>query len=324
MTDKYSNYTPDDDHKKKEQEQKDEIQNATEKTIEEKYSNYTPNDDHKINEIKQEEEILKSTASEYKTREKSTKKKLSILVIGLIFLGGVFGGSVFFGSSSNDISSNDSMTSNFLIQNLKGDTIDTWISWKKADGGLFHVHVLDSKYVTKERQDAIIDVIMSQQEIELDDSLMQKGPKGTSSTYYAGWYGALNSISDDTKFNIVKNLHFHVDDDVATGDIQIILTDLSNPDGYSGYTKSIVDEANHQILKSTITIYNIDEIGIENLKTILRHELGHGFGLAHSTAPEDMMYPVISTNYPYISDCDLDAISFLYDGGESSQVICEK
>jgi hypothetical protein len=36
------------------------------------------------------------------------------------------------------------------------------------------------------------------------------------------------------------------------------------------------------------------------------------------------MYPTITTDYPYISDCDLDAISSLYDGGESSQVICEK
>ena len=316
-------YHPDKTHQNKEDKQEEKIEDA----IAEEYRNYKPDSEHKIKELKQEGEISESITDEYKEKQSSTKKKYLAITLVLVSIIVIFSGSFFFTNimdSQDYLVNGKPMTSNYLIQNLKGDTVDTWISWKKADGGLFHVHVLDSKYVTKERQDAILDVIMSQQEIELDDSLMQKGPKGTSSTYYAGWYGALNSINDDTKFNIVKNLHFHVDDDVATGDIQIILTDLSNPDGYSGYTKSIVDEANHQILKSTITIYNIDEIGIENLKTILRHELGHGFGLAHSTAPEDMMYPTISTNYPYISDCDLDAISFLYDGGQSSQVICEK
>ncbi|MBI4130956.1 MAG: matrixin family metalloprotease [Nitrosarchaeum sp.] len=95
----------------------------------------------------------------------------------------------------------------------------------------------------------------------------------------------------------------------------IILTNLSNSDGYSAYTNSIVDEVNHQILKSTITIYNIDKISLEDLKTLVRHELGHGFGLAHSTATEDLMAPVITTDYPYISECDLDAIHHLYNGG---------
>ncbi|MFQ5476959.1 MAG: matrixin family metalloprotease [Nitrosopumilus sp.] len=57
---------------------------------------------------------------------------------------------------------------------------------------------------------------------------------------------------------------------------------------------------------------------------MVRHELGHSFGLAHSTAPEDLMAPMIVTEFPYISDCDLDAIIFLYNGGESGQVVCKK
>ncbi|MBI5377824.1 MAG: matrixin family metalloprotease, partial [Thaumarchaeota archaeon] len=51
---------------------------------------------------------------------------------------------------------------------------------------------------------------------------------------------------------------------------------------------------------------------------------GHALGLAHSTAPEDLMAPVVMTSYPYISDCDLSTIIKLYDGGKNSQVICEK
>ena len=320
MTD-YSNYTPDDDHKKREKEQKDEIKNSTEKDIEEKYTKYVPDDKHKIKELTQKEEIAKSTAHEYKAREKSTKKKLSILVVAVIFLVGLSAGLISF--ETDTISLTDSPRSQFLIQNLRGDTIDTWIAWKIIEGDLFHVHVVDSSYATQERVDAIIEVIMSTEKLEIDDSLLHKGPKGAESTYYVGWYGALNSISDSTLSLIPKNLHFHVTDE-GEGDILIELSNLSSPDGYSGFTKAIVDEKQHQILKSNITIYNIESLSIEQLKTILRHELGHGFGLAHSTAPEDLMAPTITTDYPYISDCDLDAISLLYNDGESSQVICDK
>ena len=52
------------------------------------------------------------------------------------------------------------------------------------------------------------------------------------------------------------------------------------------------------------------------------HEFGHALGLAHSTAPEDLMYPTIETNFPYISECDIDAMKALYDGGNTSEVIC--
>ena len=34
--------------------------------------------------------------------------------------------------------------------------------------------------------------------------------------------------------------------------------------------------------------------------------------------------PVILTDFPYISECNVDVMTSLYDGNESSQVICEK
>lgn len=288
-----------------------------------KYANYIPNDKHKIKEFEQEENIFVEINKELLNKSVLLKRKYLVIILISIIISSIFGAYVYYFLY---IANHDTihLRSNFLIQNLRGDTVDTWIAWQKTDNALFHIHVQNSQYATKEKMDAIIDVIMSQQKIELDNSIMHKGPEGTSSVYYVGWNGALNSIKNDTKFNIVKNLHFHIDNDIPTGDIVIILTNLSNPDGYSAYTNSIVDEVNHQILKSTITVYDIDKISLEDLKTLVRHELGHGFGLAHSTAPEDLMAPIITTNYPYISECDLDAIHHLYDGGESSKVVCEK
>ncbi|EIJ66174.1 matrixin [Candidatus Nitrosopumilus salaria BD31] len=266
--------------------------------------------------------------------EKSFKKlqiqnKKQVMIIATILVVLVSGGMLYLSPIISPIQfagvDDDGFKTQYLIQNLRGDTVDTWASWRIPVDAPFHIHLLDSKFATPDKVNAIVSVIMSDKEIKIDDNLMHKGPAGTTSVYYEGWHGALNSITSDTKFNIVKNLHFHVDNGESTGNIVIMLTDMSSPDGYSGYTNSIVDEANHQILKSTITIYDVNKLSIENLKTILRHELGHGFGLAHSTALEDLMYPVITTYYPYISDCDLDAISHLYDGGgDSSNVVCEK
>jgi hypothetical protein len=214
------------------------------------------------------------------------------------------------------------MNSAYVIQNLKGDTIDTWLSWRLVDGYVINVNLIDGqKYPDK--ADIVRDVILSEEAIEIDNSLLHKGPKGTTSTYYVGWAGALASAKPTSefyipqKFNVIESLG-------GEGDITIKLTSQSSGDGFSGFTKSIADDAQNQILKSEITIYDMDKLSKAQFETILRHEFGHALGLAHSTAPEDLMHPTIETNYPYISECDIDAITLLYDGGKSSHVECQK
>jgi hypothetical protein len=46
-------------------------------------------------------------------------------------------------------------------------------------------------------------------------------------------------------------------------------------------------------------------------------------GLAHTTAIEELMAPTITTNYPYISPCTVDALVKLYDGNQKSEVVCQ-
>jgi len=203
------------------------------------------------------------------------------------------------------------LSSGYVIENLKGEKINTFVSWKIEPDDSFHIHIVDSPNITQKQLDMINDVVYSTETVNLGGE-----------AYYKGWYGALETSSYKTKFPIP--IHYHsIITDSGSGHITIRLTTQSSGDGYSGYTKSQVDEANHQILKSQITIYSVDKLSTEEFKIILRHELGHAFGLAHSQNSDDLMYPEIKTNYPYISPCDVQGIIRLYDGEQKSEIICQ-
>jgi hypothetical protein len=245
------------------------------------------------------------------------------LILGsllFIFLGSLIIWTIFFSNFNDDSFNDNSLNSGYEIYNLKGDVVDTWLSWKIPENTIFHVHLADSQYVDEERIDVIKQVVMSSEFYDSDNKEVHE-ESIDHKRYYLGWTGALNSISADTQFPLPNEIHFHTSDN-GDGNIIINLKKNSHPDGYAGFTKSITDESNNQILKSVITIFDIDNLSNSDLKSIVRHELGHGFGLAHSTDPEDLMYPTIRTAYPFISPCVIDAMTDLYDGSKNSVVIC--
>ncbi|MFB5609973.1 MAG: histidine kinase dimerization/phospho-acceptor domain-containing protein, partial [Nitrosarchaeum sp.] len=166
------------------------------------------------------------------------------------------------------------MRSGYIIQNLRGDTIDTWLSWRLVDGSTLNVNLVDGqKYPDK--AEIVRTVLLSEESIEIDDSLLHKGPKGITSTYYVGWAGALaDAAKNPTDFYIPHKFNL-IESQKGEGDITIRLTTMNNGDGYSGYTKSIADDVQNQILKSEITIFEVDKLSKAQFETILRHELGH-------------------------------------------------
>jgi DNA-binding response OmpR family regulator len=208
----------------------------------------------------------------------------------------------------------------YLVQNLNGEIITTWVAWNIPSDRVIYVDIVNQAGVGQDEIDAIKDAILSKNTVQIDNSLINKGPKGSFSTYYVGWVGALEDASKTyTELYIPKQ--FEVSESSSgTGDIIVTLSPDINPDGYTGLTKSISDE--HQILRSTVTIFGAQGLSIDQLKVITRHEIGHTLGIAYSTNPQDLMHLTIQTPSGYISDCDISAIRSLYNGSQTSQVSC--
>ena len=276
----------------------------------------------KSSEIQQEKIILE----EISQREQKSVQKLSrkfYVTISVIAVA-VAGGFITYSTYENQILLSlqvqvGNYNSPFLIQDLKGNVVNTWISWKLASGQTLNVNIENDANVTPDKLYAVKNAILSTESVTLDDSLFG-GSSGSSSVYYEGWEGALAVAGDkDTRYYIPQHFKM-IDDPNGAGDITIKLTNDLDTDGLSGYTHDIAD--GNQILKSTITIYNAGQLSAQQLGAITRHEFGHAMGLAHSTASTDLMHPTIQTNYPYISSCDIQAVSGLYNGDKQSQVIC--
>ena len=271
-----------------------------------------------IDELRQDKKVLTGLLKSEPRKNKIFRNVTIVAALGLAMF-------IFISYVPSDLqsfynSNNGPLKTQYLIQNLQGNTMDAWKPWHLVNDQPLIINIVNADTVSKEKLDAIKSAILSEESVKIDNSLLDKGPVGTVSVYYKGWQGAiLNMQSDKTKFHIPTKFNI-IQSPSEEGDITIVLSALENPDGYSGYTKSITD--GQETLKSTITVYNVGEISPERLGTVVRHEFGHALGLGHATDQEDLMHYVIETDFPFVSDCDINAVKDLYDGKEMSDVSC--
>ena len=252
--------------------------------------------------------------------ESRSKKNSILTIVGIGILACVI--VAYFALTITSNSELDLTTGKFLIENLKGDKISTWVTWRISQNQILLVTIINSPGLSDQRIKIVEEAIVSEKSTVLANSFMNKEPPNEKSTYYEGWVGALKTgAKQKTKFSIPTNFVVNTSTK-STGNIILILSTAKESDNTYGFTRTIADEGSNQILKSFITIYNVDDLNALELSAIVRHEFGHAMGLAHSTDSKDLMYPVFSSNQAVISECDIDALISLYNGKTSTDVVC--
>lgn len=221
--------------------------------------------------------------------------------------------------STNTVDTPNYIKTRYLIENLQGQADVVPKYWNISSGTPLTVSIINPDQLNQEKINVVKDAILSTDVTYIDNSLLNKSPSDGKTEYFNGWRGALSTIQN-TKFYVPTNFNI-VESDNGPGQIVITLSHLEDPDGYSGYTRSVID--NSQILKSFITIYDADKITDNDLAAIVRHEFGHALGLPHTTDPEDLMHATIQTDYPYISECDVKAIQSLYNNDTAYNGFCD-
>lgn len=198
----------------------------------------------------------------------------------------------------------------YLIENLQGQTGNSYKYWNIAKDTPLTISISNPNNLSQDKINVVKQAILSTDPVYVDNSIMGKSPPNGKTEFYTGWQGALDQVQNTkyyvpTQFNIVESSD-------GPGQIVITLSNLEDPDGFSGYTRSVVDDS--QILKSFITIYDSGSLSDNQLGAIVRHEFGHALGLPHSNDSQDLMHAVIQTEYPFISQCDITSIQTLYNG----------
>ena len=189
--------------------------------------------------------------------------------------------------------------------------IDTTLPWEIKPGKPIQIIVNAETSVSPEKIYAVKNAIMSENSFTKDDK-----------TFYEGWRGALNKVSERSTILSIPTTFNIIESDEAGNKIIVTLTQSKDASGNSGFTRSVVEH--HRLIGANITIYDIDNLTVEEITIITRHEFGHALGLGHSTDPDDLMYEEIITTEPFISDCHINALTELYNEKTLSHILCEK
>jgi len=154
------------------------------------------------------------------------------------------------------------------------------------------------------------DAKVSENQVEIVEQAINSKIVGNSErTLFFGWNEGIKEISKSFGVQVpTLEIQYKLE---RTEAITIHLSEKTNSQGYNGYTNLFYD-ANGNIEKALVTIYNTDELNKIQLESIIRHELGHALGLGHTNVENDLMQANINMNFNAISLLDLQALAHVY------------
>ncbi|WP_179368036.1 matrixin family metalloprotease [Candidatus Nitrosotenuis sp. DW1] len=209
----------------------------------------------------------------------------------------------------------------YIIEDMNGQQVDAQVAWYATKEEPFHVYIINSNLLSPEKIETLKNPILSEETVEIPNSVVKKNPPQEKTVYYKGWKGALMKANEKNTSLIIP-INFKIEEsDKQLGEIMIILS-KDRPDNIHSNTKSIVDANNHQILKSIITVYDVENLNEVELSAIIRHEFGHALGLYPSGTKDNLTYHVYEPPYAYVSECNIDDLVSLY-GGDLNQTPCD-
>jgi len=170
-------------------------------------------------------------------------------------------------------------------------------AWKQVKDNTIPILIVRDANVSEKQVDLVEYTINSKETTNSEKKLFQ------------GWNEGIKEVSKS--FGVtVPNLQVQYKLDISES-ITIYLMEKTNSEGYDGYTNLFYDQ-NGKIQKALVKIYNVDELDDIQLKSIIRHELGHALGLGHTDAKNDLMQSIINMNHNTISLLDLQALARIY------------
>jgi len=144
---------------------------------------------------------------------------------------------------------------------------------------------------------------------------------------YTGW----NVLTDSVLRSHDKRMSLLLTDQEKNANIIITFTNKADDAGHNAYGRTIMklDRNDRTSLSSVqIFIFKTNQLYDRNiLKPVITHEIGHAFGLQHSTSQKSIMYPkiVVMDNKPVgtIEQCEFNAINNMYIESQVGKVPCE-
>ncbi|MBI3253927.1 MAG: hypothetical protein HYZ56_04395, partial [Nitrosopumilales archaeon] len=115
-------------------------------------------------------------------------KHQRLTVLGILIIVPILAVSVFSNLDSSLVTDdNVVMKSEYVIQNLRGDTIDLFHSWVIPKERTLYVNIVNPNIIDNDKVQIIKDVILSEKTVSLDNSIFHKAPIDSKSTYFLGW-----------------------------------------------------------------------------------------------------------------------------------------